>query len=172
MRKGRKTIISELNIAKKELAYYRESAMNKNAIINGLSMQIDKERADFRRRLERLETETEYAKDADRGTVISTARIDPETLTFEGRARRVVMPEDVRREMCVRIGDELFARGLVKVTTEPDRITGMARVIARVDVIPWDKISSRKPQVVVNFDRRNAFDPDGKVTLTIKGAAE
>ena len=174
MRKGRKAIIAELKETKSQL----RTASDKNAwlysdncVLQTNNAELRSNNESFRRRLERLEDETEYFKGADRGTVVAMARVSPETIEMTGRGmNRYKTPEVVRRELCSLLAEKLFSAGLVKCTTEPEHSGFYGfRVTARVDVIPWDLIS-HKSRVVVMDDGRAMFDPEKRVTLEMKGA--
>ena len=175
MRKGRKAIIAELKETKSQL----RTASEKNAWLYSDNCTLQARYAEemsksdnFRRRLERLEDETEYFKGADRGTVVATARVSPETIEMTARGNRYQTPEDVRREMCSLIAEKLFSAGLVKCTTEPEHSGFYGfRVTARVDVIPWDLIS-HKSRVVVMDDGRAMFDPEKRQTIVLEGGGK
>lgn len=148
--KGRRELINEIKDLRREIHSVRASKM--------IAEQEAREKlhsemarcAEFRRRLQVIgyNPEIEYIKGADRGTLVSTVKVDAERfdLIAEG-----IDADTIARQVCARLAEGLYEKGLVRIEFSDEPHFGYSLKVgrARVDVIPWDKICQNRGQIIV-----------------------
>ena len=144
---GRRQLIENLRIMRAE----KENAVLLRKASEDKVYRLQRENSEWRERLELLENnpELQYAGTIPGGTLVSTARIDISVaakLRDEKETR-----EHIRRELARKIVEEIIDQGLMRVEyggeldcfsprKEPWQTV---RIVARLDVVPWDKMVRR-----------------------------
>ena len=170
--KGRRDLINEI----KELR--RELGLNEGARLiekQAAKQEIEKANArcdEFRRRLQVIgyNPEIEYVKEPDRGTLVSTVKVD--AMRFDLTAAGLDA-DTITRQVCVKLANALYENGLVRIvfeTMQPYSTMPVKVGRARVDVIPWDKICRNRGRLIME-------DPDvpfeeRRITMTVERGAD
>ena len=146
MRIPRRAIIEENRRLKRDISEIRvkcwETVNNYAKAVE--TAQKETEKANARLARAGLEGGYEYTGGGVRGTVrvAEYVQVDPVRLTFSGP-----VPEEIefaRKELAVRIADELIKKGLVFVERgEVDHLRMRQNITVRLDVIPWDALTRR-----------------------------
>ena len=146
MRTTRRAIIEENRRLKREIsemrAKCRETVNNYAKAVETAEKETEKANA----RLARagLEGGYEYTVGGVRGSVrvADYVQVDPVRLTLSGHVPNEI--EFARKELAVRIADELIRSGLVLVERgEIDHLRMRQNITVRLDVIPWDVLTRR-----------------------------
>lgn len=142
---GRRDLINSIKGLRKEVQAQIDKTSEAYKMLNTAERRLSDAKDDFVRRLSRLEgnQDIKYFKGADRGTLVTTATLAPEHLKMEGNIPRFAndhVEDFARREVCSKLASALVENGLVRIQMEPDHRFGGTKVIARVDVLPWDML--------------------------------
>lgn len=146
MRISRKAIIEENRRLKREIFEMREKCRE---TVNNYAKAVEtaeKETEKANARLARagIEGRYEYTWGGVRGSVrvADYVQVDPVRLTLSGYVPKEI--EFARKELAVRIADELIRNGLVFVERgEIDHLRMRQNITVRLDVIPWDALTRR-----------------------------
>lgn len=153
--KGRRELINEIKELRRELGL-KEGArlIEKQAARQEIEKAND--RCDeFRRRLQVIgyNPEIEYIKEPDRGTLVSTIKVD--AMRFDLTAAGFDV-DAIAQNVCGQLAKSLYENGLVRIvfeTKQPYSTMPYKVGRARVDVIPWDKICRNRGRIIME-------DPD------------
>lgn len=142
---GRRDLINLIKDLRKEVQAHRDKTSEMYQMLDTAERRLSDAKDDFVRRLSRLEgnPDIEYFKGADRGTFVTTATLAPEHFKMECNIPRFAndhVEEFARHEVCSKLATALVENGLVRIQMEPDCRYGGTKVIARVDVLPWDML--------------------------------
>jgi hypothetical protein len=155
---GRRQLIENLRMMRAE----KENAVLLRKATEDKVSRLQRENSEWRERLELLENnpELQYAGTIPGGTFISTARID---ISMAARLRDEKETRDrIRSELARKIVEEIIDLGLMRVEYggEPDCYNTRkepyqtVRVVARLDVVPWDRLVKRTPNGIHIEPRR------------------
>lgn len=138
-------MINSIKGLRKEIQAQIEKTSETYKMLNTTERRLSDAKDDFVRRLSRLEGDPDikYFKGTDRGTLVTNAILAPEHLKMEGNIPRFAndhVEDFARREVCSKLASALVENGLVRIQMEPDYRSGGTKVIARVDVLPWDML--------------------------------
>ena len=170
-RKGRRDLINEIKDLHREILSVRASKM--------IAEQEAREKlhsemarcAEFRRRLQVIgyNPEIKYIKGADRGTLVSTVKVD--AMRFDLTAAGMDA-DAIARNVCGQLANALYENGLVRIVFENEPHNGYSVKVgrARVDVIPWDKICRNRGRLIME-DPDVPF-ADRRITMTVERGAD
>jgi hypothetical protein len=153
--KGRRELIDEIKDLRRELGLEERARMIDKLAAKQEIEEANARCAEFRRRLQVIgyNPEIEYIKEPDRGTLVSTVKVD--AMRFDLKAAGIETDE-ITRQMCVKLANALYENGLVRIvfeTMQPYSPAPYKVGRARVDVIPWDKICRNRGRIIME-------DPD------------
>lgn len=145
---GRRQLIENLRMARRQ----REEAVFWQKSFEDEAGRLREQNREWRERLERLENDPglQYQGTIQGGTLVKTARIDFRTVE---RIKNGSTPEwsHVRHALALKMAEAIIEEGLMRVeyggeidycnTREEPYDT--VRVIARLDVVPWDRMVRR-----------------------------
>lgn len=158
---GRRQLIENLRIMRAE----KENAVLLREASEDKVCRLQRENSKLRERLELLENnpELQYTGTIPGGTLVSTARID---ISVAARLRdEKETRERIRSELARKMVEEIIDQGLMRVeyggeldfynTREEPYQT--VRVVARLDVVPWDKLV-RRTQNGIHIEPRRFYE--------------
>ena len=155
---GRRQLIENLRIMRAE----KENAVLLREASEDKVCRLQRENSKWRERLELLENnpDLQYVGTIPGGTLVTPARIDIGTAARlkDDRESR----EFIRREMARKLAEAIIEQGLMRVQyggevdTHSTRVDpyNTVRVIARLDVVPWDKLVRRTENRMILEPRR------------------
>lgn len=164
--KGRRDLINEIKDLRRELGLEERARLIEKQAAKQEIDEANARCADLRRRLQVIgyNPEIEYIKGADRGTLVSTIKVDAERfdLIAEG-----IDADTIARQVCARLAEGLYEKGLVRIVFENEPHNGYSVKVgrARVDVIPWDKICRNRGRIIME-------DPDARSAIWKERGAE
>lgn len=155
---GRRQLIENLRTMRAE----KENAVLLLKASEDKVSRLQRESSEWRERLELLENnpDLQYAGTIPGGTLVSTARID---ISVAARLRDEKETRDrIRSELARKMVEEIIDQGLMRVEyggeldyhstrKEPYQTV---RVVARLDVVPWDKMVRRTQNGIYIEPRR------------------
>ena len=155
---GRRQLKESLRIMRAE----KENAVLLRKASEDKVCRLQRENSEWRERLELLENnpELQYAGTIPGGTLVSTARIDID-MAAKMRDEKETR-ERIRRELARKIAEGIIDQGLMRVEyggeldcyntrKEPYQTV---RIVARLDVVPWDKLVRRTQNSIYIEPRR------------------
>jgi hypothetical protein len=170
--KGRRELINKIKDLRRELGLNEGARLIEK---QAARQEIEKANArcdEFRRRLQVIgyNPEIEYIKEPDRGTLVSTIKVD--AMRFDLTAAGMDA-DAIAQNVCGQLAKALYENGLVRIafeTLQPYSTLPVKVGRARVDVIPWDKICRNRGRIIME-------DPDvpfaeRRITMTVERGAE
>ncbi len=155
---GRRQLIENLRMMRRQ----REDAIFWQKQAEKTADELRLQNREWRDRLEKLENnpDLEYVGSIPGGTLIQTATIDVSTaarLRDDRKSR-----EFIRQEVARKLAEAIIEQGMMRVeygaVPDPCSIRAEAfstvRVVARLDVVPWDKLVRRTANGIVLEPRR------------------
>lgn len=164
--KGRRELINEIKDLRREMGL-KEGARLIEKQAARQELEQEKERcAEFRRRLQVIgyDPNVEYIKGADRGTLVSTVKVDAMRFDLSGAGMDA---DAIARQVCGQLANALYENGLVRIvfdTMQPYSTMPYKVGRARVDVIPWDKVCRNRGRLIIE-DPDVPF-ADRRITMT------
>lgn len=165
--KGRRDLINEIKDLRRELGLEERARMIEKRAAKQEIEEANARCDEFRRRLQVIgyNPEIEYVKGADRGTLVSTIKVD--AMRFDVTAAGLDA-DAIARDVCGKLANALYENGLVRIvfeTMQPYSTMPVKVGRARVDVIPWDKICRNRGRIIME-------DPDARSAIWKEGGGE
>ena len=169
--KGRRDLINEIKDLRRELGLEERARMIEKRAAKQEIEEANARCDEFRRRLQVIgyNPEIEYIKGADRGTLVSTVKVD--AMQFDLTAAGLDA-DTITRKVCVKLANALYENGLVRIVfeNEPHNEYSVKVGRARVDVIPWDKVCRNRGRIIME-DPDVPF-PERRITMMVERGGE
>ena len=169
--KGRRELIDEIKDLRRDLGLEERARLIEKQAAKQEIEEANARCDEFRRRLQVIgyNPEIEYIKCADRGTLVSTVKVD--AMRFDLTAAGFDA-DAIAQNVCGQLAKSLYENGLVRIVFENEPHNGCSVKVgrARVDVIPWDKICRNRGRLIME-DPDVPF-ADRRITMTVERGGE